>query len=147
SDPSSSQPPRVGHARAVRHLLCRAQWREAARLARHAHLRNSALAGVQAALTTVVVLPLVLLSPWPHLVGPASLGALVALFARFAPPSERLPRLAVCLLLQLGAVFVTTLLSALGASDAVLLAWLAASCGLYLYLGMSLRVGPPGPLI
>lgn len=59
---------------AVRHLLHTHRFRESFRLGTPPPVRNSALAGLQAALATAFCVPLFLCSPWAHLVGFASLG-------------------------------------------------------------------------
>ena len=87
--PGKPEPGEPGRREAARHLLHRDQFRDSLALASQPSLRNSALAGVQAGLTAAIALPLFLLSPWAHLVGFASPGALVALFGRFAPAESR----------------------------------------------------------
>ncbi|MGQ3214522.1 MAG: hypothetical protein ACT6U0_02320 [Shinella sp.] len=69
---------------AARHLLHPLQLRGSMALSPLPCLRNAVLAGFQAAITAEIALPLFHLSPWSHLIGFASLGALVALFGRFA---------------------------------------------------------------
>lgn len=114
---------------------------------RQAALMNSVLSGVQAALATVLVLTLVLISPWPHLAGYAALGTLVTLFARFAPRGDRPKILWQCLGLQVSAVLLTGLLSAAGLPLPAMLIWLVLCTGLYLVLALTIRCGAPGPLI
>src|SRR5690606_22646762 len=105
SDPASRPSSRAGRASAARHLLTPVQFRESASLAPQPWVRFALLAGVQAALTTLIALPLVHLSAWPHLIGFAALGALVALFGRFAPEARRGGIVLRCAFWQVFAVF------------------------------------------
>ena len=110
-------------------------------------LRNSVLAGVQAGIATAIALPLVLLSPWSHLVGFASLGALVALFGRFASPRDRNTVLFLCAVCQVFAVFSMSAIVSVGAPVFLQLATLALFCGVFLFIVVNWGFGPPGALI
>lgn len=110
-------------------------------------LRNAALAGLQAAIAAAIALPLVYLSPWSGLIGFAALGALVALFGRFAPARSRNLVVFYCAVLQTVAVLAMSAASWLGSSPVMLLALLALSCGLFFFVTVSSRLGPPGALI
>lgn len=134
-------------ADAMRHVLHIHQVRESMMLAQQPYLRNAALAGFQAAATAAVALPIVLLSPWPHLIGSASLGALVALFGRFAPRASRGRILILCAFWQTFAVVVMSLATWFGASPAMQLLVLAVCSGLFSFVSVSGQFGPPGPLI
>ena len=113
-------------------------------LARQPTVRISALAGLQAALTIAIAVPLVHLSPWPHLIGYAALGALVALFGRFAPGRSRNRTVMNAALCQTLAVLGMSLVAWAGASEAVQLLVLALACGLFFYISVTGRFGPPG---
>lgn len=91
SDRTTSEVEPQGTSRrdVARHLLHPEQFRDSIALSRQPSIRNATLAGVQAGITAAIALPLFLLSPWSHLIGFASLGALVALFGRFAPARSR----------------------------------------------------------
>lgn len=132
---------------AVRHLLHTHRFRESFRLGTPPPVRNSALAGLQAALATALCVPLFLCSPWAHLVGFASLGALVALFGRFAPRRSRTGIVLQCAFWQTFAVFAMSATAWLGWPPAAQLVLLAASCGFYLLICFRHRFGAPGPLI
>ncbi len=132
---------------AARHLLHPGQLKDSLTLVRQVSLRNATLAGLQAAAVAAIALPLVHLSPWPHLIGFAALGALVALFGRFAPAGRRGGVLLQCGLLQSAAVLFMSLASWLGAPIGLQLGLLALSCGVFLFLCTASRFGPPGPLI
>ena len=110
-------------------------------------MRNSALAGLQAAIAAAIALPLVHLSPWSHLIGFAALGALVALFGRFAPEQRRQRIVLLCALLQTGTIFAMSSAAWLGLPLWTLLVLLAASCGVLFFLSVSGRFGAPGALI
>lgn len=131
----------------ARYLLHPAQLKDSMTLARQASIWNATLAGLQAAAVVAIALPLVHLSPWPHLIGFASLGALVALFGRFAPSGRRGRILLQCGLLQVLAVLLISAAAWLGASIGVQLFLLALSCGVFLFISVAGKFGPPGPLI
>lgn len=114
-------------------------------LTRQPFLRNSLLAGAQAALAVAIALPVALLSPWPQLTGFAALGALVALFGRFA--ARRGPVVLACGLCQVAAVTAMSLAVWAGAPMALQLALLALSCGLFFLVTVSAGFGAPGALI
>ena len=89
---AASQSPSQPSARridAARRLLHPDVFRSSMALSPQPTLGISALAGLQAAATMAIALPLIHLSPWAHLIGYGGLGALVALFGRFAPGSSR----------------------------------------------------------
>lgn len=132
---------------AVRHLLHPRQLKDSMALSRQPSLRNATLAGLQAAITAAIALPLFYLSPWPHLIGFASLGALVALFGRFAPSRSRPGILLLCGICQVVAVFVMSAAAWLGAPMGFQLVLLALSCGVFLFVSVTGQFGPPGPLI
>ncbi|GAA0774903.1 FUSC family protein [Castellaniella ginsengisoli] len=132
---------------AVRHLLHTHRFAESVRLGTPPSMRNSVLAGLQAALATALCVPLFLLSPWAHLVGFASLGALVALFGRFAPRRSRTGIVLQCAFWQTFAVFAMSATAWLGWPQQAQLALLAAFCGFYLLICLRCRFGAPGPLI
>lgn len=146
--PSKSQPDQRTRRRdAARLLLHPDQLKDSLSLARQASLRNATLAGFQAALTVAVALPLVVLSPWAHLIGFASLGALVALFGRFAPAGRRQRIVLHCGLLQVAGVLLMSAAAWLGASQALQLILLAVWCGVSLFISIAGRFGAPGALI
>ncbi|MGE4450830.1 FUSC family protein [Castellaniella sp.] len=145
-DPGNSNLP-MRRRDAVRHLLHARRFEESVKLGTPPPVRNSALAGLQAALATALCVPLFLLSPWAHLVGFASLGALVALFGRFAPRRSRTGIVLQCAFWQTFGVFAMSATAWLGWPRAAQLALLAASCGFYLLISFRNRFGAPGPLI
>lgn len=139
------EPHRRRHA--ARDLLRPQRVRDSLALAKQPSFRNSTLAGLQAGATVAVALPLIWLSPWAHLIGFASLGALAALFGRFAPERRRNR-----IVLLSGSwltlmVFVMSLVAWSGASTTVQLATLALACGVLLFVCLTARLGPPGALI
>ena len=132
---------------AARHLLKPRQVWESLALASQPSLRNASLAGMQAALTAMIALPLVCVSPWPHLVGFASLGTLVALFGRFAPQRGRGRIVLLCAFWQTFAVLAMSIAGRLGAPLPVQLLVLALVCGHFLFVTTAGQFGPPGALI
>lgn len=132
---------------AVRRLLTRRQVRESLVLTPQPGWRIGLAAGAQAALAAAIALPLVALSPVPHLIGFASLGALVALFGRFAPRGQRSGIVLRCLFWQTMAVATVSMAAWLGAPVWAQLALVAVGCGLFYFISMTGRFGPPGALI
>jgi hypothetical protein len=132
---------------AVRYLASREHLSEVMQLARQPSLRNSALAGLQAAATFAIAMPLVLISPWPHMIGFAALGALVALFGRFAPERQRGAIVFYCAVLQTMSVGVMSLAVWLGATPEMLLGLLALLSGIFYFLSVTGKFGPPGAII
>lgn len=137
--PAVTRPRRID---AARHLLHPRQFRESMTVAGQPFLRNSALAGLQAALTVLIALPLVHLSSWSHLIGFASLGALVALFGRFAERGKRGGIVLQCAFWQTVGVLVMSLAAWLGAPSIMLLLLLALLSGTFF---LSSRQGDLGP--
>ncbi len=143
-----SAPRRARRRDMVRHMLHPRQFLDSLVVGPQVSLRNSTLAGAQAALTILIALPwFYYVSPWPHLLGFASLGALVALFGRFDGSGRRKLRLLECAVIQMGTVFVLSAAAWLGASGTLQLGLLALGCGGLYFIGMRRRLGPPGPLI
>lgn len=132
---------------ATRNLLHPDQLRDSVALSPQPSLRNSALAGVQAATTAAIALPLFHLSPWSDLIGFAALGALVALFGRFAPAGRRNRIVLLCAVCQVLAVLVMSGAAWLGVPFALQLVLLAIACGVFLFVSVTGRFGAPGPLI
>ncbi|RDE10544.1 FUSC family protein [Pelagibacterium lacus] len=135
---------RLGTARRLLHPV---QIRDSLEFTRQPTLRNSALAGLQAAMTAAIALPLVYLSPWADLIGFAALGALVALFGRFAPERQRNRIVLHCALLQTLAVLVMSLIAFMGTPIEIQLVILAISCGVFFLASVSRGFGAPGALI
>lgn len=131
----------------ARHLLSWPQWRESLRLVPHLSLWISTVAGLQVALSVLLVIVLVYCSPWSHLVGFAALGGLTALFGRFAPLQERRRIVMVCALLMTSAVLVPSLFALAGVAPWVLIAVLALSVGAFTLIVSHLRLGVPGAVI
>lgn len=131
----------------VRRLLDRQRLGESLELGAQPSLRNASLAGLQAAIAVAVCVPLLALSPWFHLVGFAALGALVALFGRFAPQYSRSGIVLKCVFWQTFAVFGMSATAWLGWSQTAQLTLLAFACGFYLLVCFRGKFGAPGPLI
>lgn len=132
---------------AARYLLHRDQLRDSAALSKQPSIRNALLAGGQAGITAAIALPLFYLSPWSHLIGFAALGALVALFGRFAPLRSRNRIVFLCGVWQVLAVLVMSAAGWLGAPVIAQLVLLAVLCGVFLFVCVTGGFGAPGPLI
>ena len=143
-DDYASRPSRL---QTTRQLLHTHRFTESVKMGAQPSMRNASLAGLQAALAIAICVPLAALSPWPHLMGFASLGALVALFGRFAPRRSRTGIVLQCALWQAFGVLVMSGAVWLGWSPAAKLTLLALFCGFYLIVCFRGKFGAPGPLI
>ncbi len=137
--------PRLHHT--LRHLLALARLRESLAVARPPSVRNAGVAGAQAALGVAVVAALAWASPWTEYAGYATLGALAALFGRFATPSDRERLVAVAGALLVAPVALLSGLAWLGAAPTVLLLALAAAAGALASLAHRAQLGAPGAVI
>ena len=137
--------PRLHHT--LRHLLALARLRESLAVARPPSVRNAGVAGAQAALGVAVVAALAWASPWTEYAGYATLGALAALFGRFATPSDRGRLVAVAGALLVAPVALLSGLAWLGAAPTVLLLALAAAAGVLASLAHRAQLGAPGAVI
>ena len=133
---------------AARHLLSPAQWQESLAIAPPVSLHIACVAGLQSALAVLVAIVAVHFSPWPHLVGFPALGALAALFGRFAPVGrQRMRIVAICAALLTLAVLLPSLASLLGASPVVLVLVLALVAGGATVAVAHWQLGGPGAVI
>lgn len=130
-----------------RYLFRPQHFRDSLMLAKQPSVRNSSLAGLQAAMAVAIALPLIYLSPWAHQIGFAALGALVALFGRFAPTGRRNRIVLLCAICQCIAVLGMSLASWLGVPIEIKLLLLALSCGAFFYISVTGQFGAPGALI
>jgi len=130
--------------RSARDLLRPSQFQESLLLAPQPSLQNTVIAGFQAALAVLIAVTTVYLSPWSELVGFPALGALAALFGRFASMRRRRSIVAICAALFVAAVFFPALVSYAGASRPVMIALLAVSAGLATIAVSHWRLGGPG---
>lgn len=145
--PSSPQPQRrlrASRGRTARDLLRATQFQESVLLAPPPSLRNAAIAGLQAAIAVLIAVMAMHFSPWPHLVGFPALGALTALFGRFASMRRRRSIVAICAVLFIAAVFIPSLVSYAGASLPAMIALLAVFAGLATIAVSHFRLGGPG---
>lgn len=139
---------KVSRGHSARRLLARSQLRQSLVVAAPPSVRIAAIAGLQAGLALLVALLTTYLSPWPHLVGYPALGALAALFGRFASLKERRRIVMICGFLLIAGVLVPSLASYAGASRALMVFILALSAGLYtLAVSRWNLVGGPGAVI
>lgn len=140
-------PDRVSHGDALRYLASPARLRESLNIQRPPSLRNAAIAGVQAALAVALAAALLHASPWSHLAGYGGLGALAALFGRFAPLAyrRRIVLLAGALLVM--PVALLSLLAWAGPPLPAMLLALAAMAGVLASLAHRTQMGAPGAVI
>ena len=131
----------------ARHLLTRAQLRESIIVAAPPSPRNACVAGFQAALAILLALAITHLSPWPQLVGFPALGALGALFGRYASLQRRRKIVLICGALLTAGVLVPSLVSFAGAAPAAMVLVLALSAGVYTIAVTTWGLGGPGAVI
>ena len=128
-------------------LLSQRQLRDSLSLTSPPSLRISLVAALQSALAVLVALVMARLSPWPELVGYPALGALAALFGRFAPVEMRMRIVAICAgLLALG-VLIPSLVSLAGAPQWVMMLVLALIAGGSTVIVSHWVLGGPGAVI
>ena len=129
------------------HLLDRSQLRDSVALAPPVSMRIALITGGQASLAVLCAMVLTLLPPWTALVGFSALGALAALFGRFAPLPRRRRIVAICAgLLALG-VFFPSLASLFGAPGWALVLVLALVAGAATVVVSRWNIGIPGAVI
>ncbi|NYT84957.1 FUSC family protein [Pollutimonas harenae] len=130
------------------HLLSGQQLRQSLLVAAPPSIKIASIAGFQAALALLVALATAHLSPWPHLVGFPALGALAALFGRYDSLQHRRRIVMICGILLVAGVFIPSLASYLGATQAFMVLLLALSAGLYTLSVSSWGLGGgPGAVI
>lgn len=145
--PHALKPRPVRRGESIRHLLATARLRESMAIAPKPPLRNAAVAGMQVSLAVLVAVALAHLSPWAHLEGFPALGALAALFGRFAPPAQRMRIVAMAGGLLMASVGLPSLISLAGATPAAMLVCLALMAGALTVLVTQWRMGGPGAVI
>lgn len=150
--PSSEEPtPRAAHrrprptrSRSARDLLRPTQFHESLLLAPPPSIQNAAVAGFQAALAVLIAVTTVHFSSWPHLVGFPALGALAALFGRFASMRRRRSIVSISAVLFVAAVFFPSVVQYAGAPMPVMIGLLAVCAGLATIAVSHWRLGGPG---
>jgi hypothetical protein len=138
---------RAGRRDALAQALTPARLRESLAVVRPPSLRNACVAGLQAALGVVLAAALARISPWPQLAGFATLGALAALFGRFAPPQARGRIVAQAGVLLAAPVALLSALAWQGVPQWLLLLALAAVAGVVASLAHRAQLGAPGAVI
>ncbi|MDM0030667.1 FUSC family protein [Variovorax sp. J22P271] len=131
----------------LRRLLALARLRESFAVASPPSLRNAAVAGMQTSLALLIAVAATHLSPWAHMEGFPALGALAALFGRFAPAGRRMPVVFLAGLLLAASVGVLSAASIAGAAPATMLICLALLAGALTWLTNRWRLGAPGAVI
>jgi uncharacterized membrane protein YccC len=139
--------PAVGRQQALRHLLSPRQLRDSTRLQPLPSLHIALIAAMQAALAVLLALVVARLSPWPQLVGPLGLGALAALFGRFAAPGRRMRIVRICAVMLCAAVFLPSLASWAGLPAQGMVGVLALVAGAATLAVSHWRLGGPGAVI
>ncbi len=145
--PPPSAAPQVPRSDTALQLLERAQWRDSVALTSQPSLRIATVAGMQAALSVLLAVLLVHVSPWPHLVGFAALGALSALFGRFAPLRLRMRIVTLCAGLMALGVLIPSLATLAGAGPTTMLGVMALVTGAATLVVSHWVLGGPGAVI
>ena len=147
---SSKEPRRrrsATHGASARHLVSTAQWMESMAIGAPPSLRIFAIAGFQSALAVLLAMVAMHFSPWPQLVGFASIGALAALFGRFATVERRMRIVVICALLLALGVLVPSLASWAGALPWMMVLALALVAGASTVAVSWWSLGGPGAVI
>lgn len=137
----------LGHLPTLRRMLAAARVRESFSIAASPPLHNSALAGLQASAAVLLAVGLVHLSPWAALQGYPALGALAALFGRFAPAGQRMRIVGIAALLLVASIALVSLLALAGMPQPVLLLGLGLLAGMLSLLVARWRIGGSGAVI
>jgi len=131
----------------ARHLLAASQFRESLAVAPPPSVRTAVIAGMQAALAVLLALTTAHLSPWPHLVGFPALGALAALFGRYATLGHRRRIVLICGGLLTAGVLLPSLASLAGATPPMMIVVLAVLAGAATLAVSAWGLGGPGAVI
>ncbi len=123
--------PLTSRGHSARHLLNGKQLRQSLLVSSPPSLKIACIAGAQAGLACFVALGTAHISPWPYLVGFPALGALAALFGRYASQQHRRRIVLICGLLLVAGVLVPSLATYAGASQSLMVLLLAFLAGLY----------------
>ncbi|SEB14072.1 FUSC family protein [Variovorax sp. YR216] len=145
--PDFQEPRQVGRGESARLLLAPARIRESLSVATSPPLRNAAVAGMQVSAAVLMAVALAHFSPWAHLEGFPALGALAALFGRFAPAGRRMRIVAMAGAVLLVSVGLPTLVAHAGASTESMLLCLALLAGALTVAVTQWRIGGPGAVI
>lgn len=145
--PDPRRPPHVGRGESIRHLVAPARVRESLAIVPSPPLRNAAVAGMQVSVAVLIAVALAHLSPWANLEGFPALGALAALFGRFAPAVRRMRVVAAAGGLLVVSVGLPSLVARAGASPASMLLCLALLAGALTVAVTQWRIGGPGAVI
>ncbi|HEY9572696.1 MAG TPA: hypothetical protein VIR76_06185, partial [Pusillimonas sp.] len=138
---------KITRGRSARHLLSPGQFRESLALASPPSVRNAVIAGMQAALSVLLALATMHLSPWPELVGFPALGALAALFGRYASLQRRRRIVLICGAILTTGVFLPSLISLAGAPPVAMVLLLALFAGASTIMVSRWGLGGPGAAI
>lgn len=138
---------RGSYRHALRLLLAPARLRESLTPTRPPALRNSVVVGIQVAAATLLVTAILHFSPWQHVLGFASLGALAALFGRTLGVPQRRRVVLMAGTLLVAPVAVLSGLAWLGLPPWALLLALAAFSGVIASLAHRMQTGVPGAVI
>lgn len=142
-----SDTPSGSHRHSLRQLAAPARLRESLAINRPPSVRNAAIAGVQVALAVVLVAGALHHSPWDYMAGFGGLGALAALFGRFAPIAQRRRIVLTAGGLLVMPVALLSLLAWTGLPPVAMLLALAAVSGLLASLAHRTQMGAPGAVI
>jgi hypothetical protein len=133
--------------RSVPYMLSTVQLRESLKVGAPPSPKNATIAGMQAALSVLLAMMTIHFSPWSDLVGFPALGALAALFGRYASMGRRRTIVFLSgLLLTLG-VTLPSLIAYTGASPAMMVIVLALGAGASTIAVSRWRLGGPGAVI
>src|SRR5690606_15720751 len=131
----------------ARHLLHAGQLRDSLALTAPPSPRTAVIAGMHAAVAVMLALATTHLSPWPHLVGFPALGALAALFGRYATLPRRRRIVLMCGALLTVCVLLPSLASLSGATPAQMILMLAILAGAVSLAVSRWELGGPGAVI
>ncbi len=137
----------ASHGQMVRQTVAPARLKESLELNRPPSVRNASIAGLQASIAVVLAAVALHYSPWPSMAGFGSLGAMAALFGRFATPAKRRWVVGTAGALLVSPVAILSLAAWSGASPVLLLVMLSLVAGALASVAHRTQVGAPGAVI
>ncbi len=140
-------PAEVSRGMTTRRLLTARQLQESLVVAPPPSPRIACIAGLQSALAVLVAVSLIHFSPWPHLVGYPALGALAALYGRYASLSRRKSIVGISAVLLTLSVLIPSLASLAGMPLVAKMFLLALLTGAASLAVAHWNLGGPGAVI
>ena len=145
--PSAKPDTDASHSQMLRHTVAPARLFESLTLNRPPSVRNASIAGAQATIAVVLTATLLHLSPWHAMAGFGGLGALAALFGRFASPTKRRQMVSIAGVMLVVPVALLSLIAGTGLSPLAMLMVFSLIAGVQAAFAHRTQIGAPGAVI